>query len=99
MYDSQAAQQIKNQVTFGKEMSKLVDGGYLERVKDSKGNSVYRKTRYYHPDTEETVRPKREDFECTRDTMRRIKQKVGQQSTVSTAPQGAVAPVVSSIFA
>jgi Family of unknown function (DUF5906) len=99
MYDSQAAQQIKNQVTFGKEMSKLADGGYLERVKDSKGNSVYRKTRYYHPDTEETVRPKREDFEFTRDTMRRIKQNVGQQSAVSTAPQGAVAPVVSSIFA
>jgi hypothetical protein len=61
MYDSQAAQQIKNQVTFGKEMSKLVDAGYLDRVKDSKGDSVYRKVRYYYPDTEEAVAPKRED--------------------------------------
>ena len=81
MYDTQAAQQIKNQVTFGKEMSKLVDAGYLERVKDSKGNSVYRKVRYYYPETEAAVQPKLEDWQYTRDALRRSKQDAEQQST------------------
>jgi hypothetical protein len=89
MYDQQAAQQIKNQVTFGKEMSKLVDAGYIDRVKDSRGNSVYRKVRYYYSETEEIVRPKQEDFEYTRDIICKIKTTAEQQTTT---------PVVSSIF-
>jgi hypothetical protein len=79
-HDPQAAQQIKNQIMFGKEMSRLVDASYIERVKDSRGNSVYRKARYYYPETEDVVKPIQEDLKYTQAILRKIQSGAGELS-------------------